>query len=108
MSVIHETPDGQRAVIFRTITSFGADVDLTTQSGAPPWNADRVEVHNDEATTQDIVIRGADATNVTIEVPADSIRVINAPVFAIEATGTQTIASVTAYWHYDGSRPLNA
>jgi hypothetical protein len=94
--------------VYRSFTSFGTDVNLTTQTGTPEDTpAVRLEVHNDEATTQDIVIRGPDATNVTFEIPADSIRVIRGPVAAIESTGTETIASVTAYWVDDGTVPLN-
>lgn len=90
--------------IFRSFTSFASDIDLTAQSGCPKYPAARVEVHNDATTTQDIVLRGPDATNVTFEVPADSIRVIEGQIAAIEATGTETIASVTAYWWDDGQR----
>ena len=86
----------------RTFTSFVADVDLTAQSGMPKFPPIRLEVHNDEITTQDIVIRGPDAVNVTVEIPADSVRVVHGQTNAIESTGTQTIASVTAYWFVEG------
>jgi hypothetical protein len=77
---------------------------LTAQHalGAPRRPADRLEVHNDETTTQDIVLRGPDGTNVTFEVPADSIRVIRGPISAIESTGTETIASVQVGWLVEG------
>jgi hypothetical protein len=94
--------------VFRAFTSFGADIDLTAQSGAPKAPAVRLEVHNDQVTTQDIVIRGPDGTNVTFEIPADSVRVIRSAVSAIESTGTETIASVNAYWVDDGTSALNA
>lgn len=95
--------------LYRTFTSFGADVDLTSQTGIPRGvPAVRLEVHNDEASTQDIVVRGPDGVNVVFEIPADSIRVIRGPIAAIESTGTQTIASATAYWVDDGTVPLGA
>jgi hypothetical protein len=94
--------------VFRTFTSFVADVNLTTQSGCPPYPASRIEVTNNEATVQDIVVRGTDGTNVTIGCPPVDVHCIDAVVAAIESTGTETIASVTAYWFDDGSAPLNA
>lgn len=87
----------------RAFTSFGSDVDLTAGAdSAPKYPPFRLEVHNDETTTQDIVVRGGDGVNVTFEVPADSIRVIKGPSHTIESTGTQTIASVVAYWRREG------
>lgn len=87
----------------RSFASFGSDVDLTAgTNSAPKYPALRLEVHNDETTTQDIVVRGPDGVNVTYEIPADSIRVIRGPSSAIESTGTETIASVVAYWRREG------
>lgn len=93
--------------LYRSFTTFSSDIDLTSQTGIPIGvPAVRLEVHNDQVTTQDIVVRGPDAVNVTFEVPADSIRVIRGPIAAIESTGTETIASATAFWIDDGTVPL--
>lgn len=99
--------DLQAATHIRSFTSFGADIDLTTESGCPKYPPSYVEVHNDEATTQDIGLRGGDATDVAVEVPADSVRVIEFQAHAIDAGTTETISSVTAYWWHDGTSPLN-
>lgn len=89
------------------ITSFGADVDLTAQSNCPAQAAERLEVHNDESSTQDIVLTLASGVNVTREVPADSIRVFRGEFTAIESTGTGTIAEVVAYYWHDGVAAIN-
>lgn len=93
--------------VFRTFTSFVSDIDLTAQTGCPKYPASRIEVTNNEATVQDIVIRGTDAVDVAIGCPPTDVHCIDAVVAAIESTGTETIASVTAYWFNDGSTPLN-
>lgn len=90
------------------ITSFVSDVDLTAQSDCPAHAAERLEVHNDETTTQDIVLTLSSGVNVTREVPADSIRVFRGEFTAIESTGTGTIAEVVAYYWWDGKAPINA
>jgi hypothetical protein len=90
--------------IFRTFTVFSSDIDLTAQSGCPNYPAARLEVHNDDTATQDIVLRGPDASNQAFEVPADSIRVIEGQIAAVESTGTETISSAVAYWWDDGTR----
>lgn len=92
------------------LTSFGSDVDLTGQSGMPLLQpALRLEVHNDASTTQDIVLTmKGQTTNTTFEIPADSVRVIDdVEVTAIVASGTETIASVNAYYRFE-SGPTNA
>ena len=94
------------------LTSFGTDVDLTAQAGCPMHEAERLEVHNDESTTQDIVITRPhphhdEGRDEAYEVPADSIRVIRGPVIGIKADGTETIASVNVFWYHDGSTALN-
>jgi hypothetical protein len=89
------------------ITSFGADVDLTDESGCPAHAAERLEVHNDESSTQDIVLTLASGVTVTREIPADSIRVLKGEFTAIEASGTGTIAEVVAYYWHDGIAAIN-
>lgn len=93
--------------VFRTFTSFASDIDLTAQAGCPPYPASMISVKNDEATNQDIVIRGTDAENVAVACRPVDVTDIPAVVAAIESTGTETIAQVTAFWFDDGSAPLN-
>jgi hypothetical protein len=94
----------------KAFTSFGADIDLTAQSRRPAHEVERLEVHNDETTTQDIVItRPHPDGNVdtVYEIPADTIRVIRGPIVGIKTSGTGTIASAVAFWFWDGVAPLN-
>jgi len=91
----------------RSYTSFGANIALTTVSGCPKHPAQRLEVHNDATTTQDIVLTGFDGTNFTVEIPADSVRFIDCAVTGIVASGTETISSVVAYWWSSGAHRLN-
>lgn len=90
--------------IFRSFAVFSSDIDLTAQSGCPAYPAARLEVHNDATTTQDVILRGPDASNQQFEVPADSIRTIEGQIAAIESTGTETISTAVAYWWDDGAR----
>lgn len=92
---------------FRTFTTFTTDVDLTAQSGCPPYEAERLEVTNETAGALDITVRGPDAVDVEIDVPANTVRVVRAPVYAIDADTDDTLTSVTAYWWWDGSVTLN-
>lgn len=83
------------------ITSFGSDVDLAAQTGAPRGGQypGQLEVFNDEATAQNIVLEGIDGTSRTYQIPADTIRIFYDVAFAkVIATGTQTIAEVVAYY----------
>lgn len=91
----------------RSYTTFVADRNLLTVSGCPDHPAQRIEVHNDATSTQDIVLTGFDGTNFTVEVPADSVRFIDCAVKAIVAIGTETISSVVVYWWSGGASRLN-
>lgn len=94
--------------VVRTFTSFASDIDLTAQTGCPKYPASRIDVTNNEATVEAIVIRGTDAVDVSVDCPPVDVHIIDAVVAAIESTGTGTIASVTAYWFDDGTAALNA
>ena len=90
--------------LFRVFTSFASDINLRTQTGLPVnLPPRRLEVHNDAVTTQDIVLEDMGGDTAAFEVPADSIRVIEeVNVAGITASGTETIASVVAYWDDPG------
>ena len=100
MSDSHSLPltRGEPPILHETFTNFGGDINLTTRSGRPPHAAQRLDVHNDEATTQDIVLKDLNGNDAVYEIPADTCRTIDGAFTAIESTGTQTIASVTAHW----------
>lgn len=91
---------GEPPILHESFTSFASDIDLTDRgaSGMPRHAAQRLEVHNDQTTTQDIVLRDINGNAATYEVPADSIRVLDGAFTAIESTGTETISSVVAHW----------
>ncbi len=109
MSNGHSLPDtrGEPPILHKSYTSFGANIDLTAESGYPPHAAQHLIVHNDEATVQAIVLTDIKGNSASYPIQADTVEQIAGAFTSIVASGTGTIAKVVARWWQGPGYRLN-
>jgi hypothetical protein len=89
----------------RSFTSFGSNIDLTTQSGCPPHSPGLVYADNQSGTAwATIVVQGEDAVSATFSVAPGSVLIIPLATTKVMASGTSGLTRVTALW-WESDRP---
>lgn len=91
---------------YRAFTTASADVDLTTVSGCPPWEAERVEAVVTAGGSLSIKGPLDGSATAVLTLTANVLRRVDAPVNTVLAA-TTTATNLVAYWWWDGVTPLN-